>query len=92
MNIAKYICYTDASSVMRGSMEGCLIAVSNGAKVKQLGTRVPRDLTQQNVDRSVHINLLETLAAVFARVEFREETENRVRYYSTVIIQRSSSY
>ena len=87
MNIDTYICYTDASSVMRRSREGCLIAVPNGAKVKQFGTRIPRDLTQHHVDRSVHINLLQILAAVSARVEFRGEIENRVRYYPTVIIQ-----
>ena len=75
-NNVKYIIYTDASSVMGGSIGGCLIAVSNCTKVRQFGTRVPRDLIQQNVDGSVHINLLETLAAVFAMVEFREEIEN----------------
>ena len=73
---AKYIIYTDASSVKGGSIGGCLIAVSNCAQVREFGTRVPRDLIQQNVDGGVHINFLETLAAVFAMVEFRKEIEN----------------
>ena len=44
--------------------------------MREFGTRVPRDLIQRNVDGSVHINSLETLAAVFAMVEFRKEIEN----------------
>ena len=76
-NKVRNVIYTDASSVQDGSIGGCLIAVSNGAQVRKLGTRVPGDLIQKkNVDGSVHINLLETLAAVFAMVEFRKEIEN----------------
>ena len=72
----RHIICTDASSVQGGSFGGCLIAVSNGAQVTKYGTRVPGDLIQTNVDGGVHINLLETLAAVFAMVEFRKEIEN----------------
>ena len=72
----RHIICTDASSVQGGSIGGCLIAVSNGAQVRKYGTRVPGDLIQTNVDGRVHINLLETLAAVFAMVEFRKEIEN----------------
>ena len=72
----RHVIYTDASSVQGGSIGGCLIAVSNGAQVKKFSTKVPSDLIQKNVDGSVHINLLETMAAVVAMIEFRKEIEN----------------
>ena len=75
MDSAKYIIYTDASSVQGGSMGGCLIAASNGTQINEFGTKVPLDLVQKNLDGSVHINSLETLAAVSAMVKFRNKIE-----------------
>ena len=76
MDGAKYIIYTDASSVQGGSIGGCLITVSDGTQINEFGTKVPSDLVQKNVDGSVHINSLETLAAVFAMIKFRNEIQN----------------
>ena len=70
---AKYIIYTDASSIQGGSIGGCLITVANCTQVNEFSTKVPLDLVQKNVDGSVHINSLETLAAVFAMIKFRHE-------------------
>ena len=48
---AKYIIYTDASSIQGGSIGGCLITVANCTQVNEFSTKVPLDLARKKRGR-----------------------------------------
>ena len=66
------------SAVQEGLIGGCIRSVSKGTQIGEFGMKLPSVWAQKiiYVVGSVHVNSLETSAAVFARFKFGNEIQN----------------